>query len=51
MPDRDISTAERANMMRAVNLSLEKMRSNEGGPFGAVITRNGEVISEGWNPR
>ncbi len=49
MPDRDISAAERANMMRAVNLSLEKMRSNEGGPFGAVITRNGEVISEGWN--
>ncbi len=49
MPDREISAAERANMMRAVNLSLEKMRSNEGGPFGAVITRNGEVISEGWN--
>jgi tRNA(Arg) A34 adenosine deaminase TadA len=49
MPDRDISAAERANMMRAINLSLEKMRSNEGGPFGAVITQNGEVISEGWN--
>jgi guanine deaminase len=44
-----MSDHEKALMMRAVNLSLEKMRSKEGGPFGAVITRGGEVISEGWN--
>ncbi len=29
-------------MQRAVALALEKMRANDGGPFGAVIVRNGE---------
>ena len=29
-------------------LSLEKMRANSGGPFGAVIVRNGTIISEGY---
>lgn len=36
-------------MQRAVRLALEKMRADEGGPFGAVIVRNGEIIAEGWN--
>jgi len=36
-------------MKRAIALSLEKMRANRGGPFGAVIVRNGAIISEGWN--
>jgi tRNA(Arg) A34 adenosine deaminase TadA len=36
-------------MRRAVALSLEKMQAGSGGPFGAVIARNGEVIAEGWN--
>jgi len=36
-------------MARAVALSAEKMRSGLGGPFGAVIARNGEVLSEGSN--
>lgn len=36
-------------MKRAIELSMEKMRSNEGGPFGAVIVKDGEIISEGWN--
>ena len=40
---------EQAFMQRAVALSLEKMRTNSGGPFGAVIVRNGTIISEGWN--
>ena len=38
-----------APMKRAIELSMEKMRSNEGGPFGAVIVKDGEIISEGWN--
>jgi tRNA(Arg) A34 adenosine deaminase TadA len=25
------------------------MRAGEGGPFGAVIVRNGQVLAEGWN--
>jgi tRNA(Arg) A34 adenosine deaminase TadA len=36
-------------MQRALTLALEKMSDNNGGPFGAVIVRNGEIISEGWN--
>ncbi len=37
------------HMRRAVQLSAERMRANLGGPFGAVIVRNGEIIAEGFN--
>ena len=40
---------EQAFMQRAAALALEKMRANTGGPFGAVIVRNGAIIAEGWN--
>jgi tRNA(Arg) A34 adenosine deaminase TadA len=40
---------EQAFMQRAIVLALEKMRTNSGGPFGAVIVRNNTIISEGWN--
>jgi guanine deaminase len=33
----------------AIRLSLEKSQAGEGGPFGAVIVRNGEIIGRGWN--
>jgi guanine deaminase len=36
-------------MARAIQLSLESVRSTGGGPFGAVIVRNGAVIAEGVN--
>ena len=36
-------------MRRAVRLSAERMREGAGGPFGAIIVRDGEVIAEGWN--
>ncbi|HET9019373.1 MAG TPA: nucleoside deaminase [Acetobacteraceae bacterium] len=36
-------------MRRAVALSMEKMQAGTGGPFGAVIARDGEIIAEGWN--
>src|SRR5262245_14142697 len=36
-------------MQRAVALALENMHNNEGGPFGAVIVRDGKIIAEGWN--
>ena len=35
-------------MMRAIELSKDSVR-NGGGPFGAVIARNGEIIAEGSN--
>ncbi len=36
-------------MRRAIALSEETMRTGRGGPFGAVIVKNGKIISEGWN--
>jgi tRNA(Arg) A34 adenosine deaminase TadA len=41
--------AQRAFMRRAVDLSAERMRQNAGGPFGAVIVKDGKIIAEGWN--
>ena len=35
-------------MRRAIELSIESVR-NGGGPFGAVIARQGEIIAEGSN--
>ncbi len=36
-------------MRRAIELSREKMGDGEGGPFAAVIVRDGRIIGEGWN--
>ena len=36
-------------MREAIRLSLEKSRENCGGPFGAVVVRQGEIIGRGWN--
>ena len=36
-------------MQRAVDLALECMRANQGGPFGAVIVRDGAIVAEGGN--
>ena len=43
-------TADQSKFMqRAAELALQKMRVNSGGPFGAVIVRQGKVVAEGWN--
>lgn len=36
-------------MRHAVRLSAERMRQGAGGPFGAIIVKDGNVIAEGWN--
>jgi tRNA(Arg) A34 adenosine deaminase TadA len=36
-------------MRAAIRLSLQKMRENHGGPFGAVIVCDGTVVGRGWN--
>jgi tRNA(Arg) A34 adenosine deaminase TadA len=41
--------ARRGFMRHAIRLSTERMRAGFGGPFGAVIVKDGEVIAEGWN--
>ena len=37
------------HMRRAIGLSESMMRSNRGGPFGAVVVKDGAVIGEGFN--
>jgi guanine deaminase len=36
-------------MREAIRLSCEMMRQGRGGPFGAVIVREGRILSRGWN--
>jgi tRNA(Arg) A34 adenosine deaminase TadA len=36
-------------MRAAIRLARTKMRANCGGPFGAVIVRQGRIVSRGWN--
>lgn len=36
-------------LREAIRLSKDKMEAGEGGPFGAVIVKNGEIIGRGWN--
>ena len=36
-------------MQHAINLSDKNMQTGAGGPFGAIIVLNGEIIGQGWN--
>jgi tRNA(Arg) A34 adenosine deaminase TadA len=36
-------------MRRAIELAQNGIDSNDGGPFGAVVVRDGEIIGEGCN--
>ena len=36
-------------MARAIELSIENVRSGRGGPFGAIVVKGGEIIAEGVN--
>jgi tRNA(Arg) A34 adenosine deaminase TadA len=36
-------------MKEAIALATEHMKAGDGGPFGAVIVRNGKIIARGWN--
>ena len=48
MEDYKFTTDDRRFMQMAIDLSVENV-ANDGGPFGAVIVRNGEVIATGTN--
>ena len=39
----------KAWMQMAIDLSLEGMNNNEGGPFGAIVVKDGKVIGKGNN--
>jgi len=36
-------------LQKSVDLAQANLALGEGGPFGAVIVRNGQIIAEGWN--
>ena len=36
-------------MARAIALAIENVRSGRGGPFGAVVVKDGKIIAEGAN--
>jgi tRNA(Arg) A34 adenosine deaminase TadA len=36
-------------MQMAIDLSLEGMNNNEGGPFGVIIVKDGKIIGKGNN--
>jgi tRNA(Arg) A34 adenosine deaminase TadA len=36
-------------MQQAIERAVENVRSGEGGPFGAVVVKNGQVIATGAN--
>lgn len=37
-------------MREAVRLSLVQVRAGKGGPFGAVVVRQGKIVGRGFNP-
>jgi tRNA(Arg) A34 adenosine deaminase TadA len=51
MNDSTTETVEndQSALQRAVHLSQQRMQANLGGPFGAVIMRDGVILAEGWN--
>lgn len=36
-------------MRQAINLALENIRRGTGGPFGAVVVKDGQVVGTGFN--
>jgi guanine deaminase len=47
--DRASEALDRLFMQHAIDLSMKKMLDGAGGPFGAVIVKDGVILSEGWN--
>ena len=44
-----MSTFEAKYLRQAISLATEHMSAGHGGPFGAVVVRDGVVLAEGWN--
>ena len=44
-----LSLDDELHLASAIALSRDHMRAGRGGPFGAVIARDGVVLARGWN--
>ena len=40
---------QHSHMKEAIQLSFDTMRNNTGGPFGAVVVKDGKIIARGFN--
>ncbi len=40
---------QHSHMKEAIQLSFDTMRKNTGGPFGAVVVKDGKIIARGFN--
>ena len=40
---------EESFLREAIKLSRNHMEAGDGGPFGAVIVKDGEIVGRGWN--
>ena len=50
MPDPDeIAALDVPFLREAIRLSRVRMREGRGGPFGAVVVRDGAIVARGWN--
>jgi len=45
----EISDPQKEFMRRAIALSVEAAGADHGGPFAAVVVKDGRIIAEGWN--
>ncbi len=44
-----MTDTELSYMREAIQLAEKGMRRGDGGPFGAVIVKDGQIIGSGWN--
>lgn len=44
-----MSGGDESFLRQAIALSAAKMQANQGGPFGALVVRDSQVLGEGWN--
>ncbi len=49
MTNTDHHASPQTFMRRAIELSRQGVKAGDGGPFGAVVVKDGVIVGEGWN--
>lgn len=45
----NISTEDKKFLQKAIDLAVENAKSGQGGPFGAIVVKDGEIVATGSN--